>query len=882
MDSHPRYQLLEKIGSGSYATVYRARDLELGREVAVKQIHQQFLDDPQQLERYWAEAQLLASFQHPNIVTIYDLVRDRGWLVLELMQGSLAKIAGRKQMDLGALRATLAHSLRALKFLHEHGIVHGDVKPGNMMIDRRKRVKVGDFGLARRVSDAEGSLIKGTTKYMAPEVVSDEFGSVGPASDLYSLGFAAVELMCGENFETLFPGLGAFGRDKQMAWMMWHAAPDRRLPQINRIVEGVPDDLAKCLQKLTAKSQADRYKSADEALSDLNVDLKIVKTGEEAGPPPEGMTPDKMRRLIAIGGFVISLLICGLWLALDSKPRTNLPNIPDTTGILRSVSPDKGTIEIASNEDIGKIEDIYVGRDARVQLNYDSYIRLRELHKGDRIEVRTVEDPKKGRRIELSVLRPESSHGIIRTVNAPDGTLAASVDEGRSEIPLQIGPNSRVELNGRTAKLEDLQGDDRIDVQHVKNNSERGARLVTELVAFRTKSLRGFVRQFDPTTGRIEVEQPGGRDDQIARLQFAEKSSLTLNGDSSLNGQPVKPSDLKPGDRIVLTHDVKIIEAAAWRRPRLTGVVMQVNDEPPTVTVQTKDGRQTVFGLAPGADVSLNRSSSEMPLLRKFDNVEISYEEKGEERLAKSVDATRSMNIDRLAVLIAVQNYQDRNFSRLTTSRSDVQLLRNALIQRYGFYPEKILVLNDPDRKRLESGLSEWAGQATNTTQLWVYFAGNAYTDDGGTVYLAPADAKWNDLPGTCVKLESALEKISGSVAREKILLLDGSHAGKGPDHAKQPSSAEMVESLVLAGDTKALKTVSVIASCSKGESGRIWPEKEHGVFAWFTADAFFSNADKNRDLLLSPQELYDYLKLKMITPSSPGQPAQTPALIQR
>src|SRR5262249_6892739 len=234
-----------------FATVYRGRDRELGREVAIKQIHQQYLEDPQQLDRYWQEAQLLASLQHPNIVTIYDVVREKGWLIMELMQSDLSKIAGRKQMPLDPPRTTLQHGLRALKFLPPHGIVHGDVKPSNMMVDRRRRVKLGDFGLARRVSDEEGSLIKGTTKYMSPEVVSDEFGDVGPASDLYSLGFAAYELMCGEKFEELFPGLNAFGRDRQMAWMMWHAAPDRRLPQIQRVLAAVPPDLARTIPKLT-------------------------------------------------------------------------------------------------------------------------------------------------------------------------------------------------------------------------------------------------------------------------------------------------------------------------------------------------------------------------------------------------------------------------------------------------------------------------------------------------------------------------------------------------------------------------------------------------------------------------------------------------------
>ncbi|MFM7159467.1 MAG: protein kinase domain-containing protein, partial [Planctomycetaceae bacterium] len=101
---HPRYELVDKIASGSFATVYRGRDRELGRDVAIKQIHPQYLSDSRQLERYWGEAQLLASLQHPNIVTIYDLVRDRGWLIMELMQSDLSRVAGRRQMDLDALR----------------------------------------------------------------------------------------------------------------------------------------------------------------------------------------------------------------------------------------------------------------------------------------------------------------------------------------------------------------------------------------------------------------------------------------------------------------------------------------------------------------------------------------------------------------------------------------------------------------------------------------------------------------------------------------------------------------------------------------------------------------------------------------------------------
>ena len=326
MSSDSRYELLEKVGGGSFATVYRARDTELGREVAVKQIHEQYLEMPDQMERYWQEAQLLAQLQHPNVITFYDIDRERGWLIMELMQGSLADRITTAPLDLKSVRTSLAHCLRALKYLHAQGIVHGDIKLSNLMVDARKRIKVGDFGLARRVSDEDGSLLKGTTKYMAPELVSEDFGEIGPASDLYSLGFAAYELMCGPNFETLFPGLGAFGRDKQIAWMMWHAAPDRKLPEISRVLEGVPEDLALVVQKLATKDQSERYATADEALSDLQIDLRIVKQG---GPEQPVEEPDN-RRTIAIAAFAFSLILSLVVLFLPSGD--NGPVEPTDTG----------------------------------------------------------------------------------------------------------------------------------------------------------------------------------------------------------------------------------------------------------------------------------------------------------------------------------------------------------------------------------------------------------------------------------------------------------------------------------------------------------------------------------------------------------------------
>jgi len=186
---------------------------------------------------------LLASLEHPRIMSIYDIVRDRGWLILELMRGSMEQLQDGRPVDLKDLRLIIIWMAKALRFLERNGIVHGDVKPSNILVDKNRHVKLGDFGIARRLSGDDVSLIKGTTKYLSPEVVSDQFGEVGPQSDLYSLGFSAYELMCGKHFETLFPGLDMYGPNRQVAWLMWHSSADLTLPPISQAFEGVPEDL---------------------------------------------------------------------------------------------------------------------------------------------------------------------------------------------------------------------------------------------------------------------------------------------------------------------------------------------------------------------------------------------------------------------------------------------------------------------------------------------------------------------------------------------------------------------------------------------------------------------------------------------------------------
>ena len=638
---HPRYELVDKIASGSFATVYRGRDRELGRDVAIKQIHPQYLSDSRQLERYWGEAQLLASLQHPNIVTIYDLVRDRGWLIMELMQSDLSRVAGRRQMDLDALRTALAHALRALKFLHSHGIVHGDVKPSNLMIDRRRRVKLGDFGLARRVANETGSLVQGTAKYMAPEVVAPEFGEVGPASDLYSLGFTAYELLAGENFEALFPGLSGQGRDRQMAWMMWHAAPDRRLPEIGRVLQGVPDDLAKTIQKLCAKQQNQRYRSADEALSDLNIDVKLVKSGDDSSatvqrPAPEAGS-DRRRRLIAIGAFATSALL-SLAMLFWSPGKSSGPTgtEADRSGIVKSIQREEQALDLLTPE--GTVVTVPLGKEPIIRLRDggQDFISLGEVAPDDRVAI-TFRDVKGEPRATVAVSRPVLSEGVLQTVDAArrQVRVALQADPRPEVVDMSLAGTVQVLLNGKPAEFDKLLPDDRVEVTHLPAEREAVARTIIRLAARRTLRQVGFVAEIVQTPDEpsyLRLDRFG----LIDNLPFADDAKVELDGAEA------KVADLKPDDRVAVEYDVEVTGLQATRRPRGSGALMASKVAERELLVRGNDAREVAYFVPEGCPLLLDGEAAGLEKLQKFDKLDITFREgTGGRREAQTIDAKR-------------------------------------------------------------------------------------------------------------------------------------------------------------------------------------------------------------------------------------------------
>ncbi|MFZ3373704.1 MAG: protein kinase, partial [Desulfitobacteriaceae bacterium] len=198
-----RYEVIEKIGAGGMAIVYKAKDLLLNRVVTIKVLRDQFVTDEDFIRRFRREAQSAASLSHPNIVSIYDVGKDGDmeYIVMEYIEGRNLKEIIREYAPL-SMEQTLHFARQlgeALSHAHEHHIIHRDIKPQNVLITEDGRAKVTDFGIARAVSSAtvtHTSDIVGSVHYLSPEqakgVLSNE------QSDIYSLGIIMYELLTGK------------------------------------------------------------------------------------------------------------------------------------------------------------------------------------------------------------------------------------------------------------------------------------------------------------------------------------------------------------------------------------------------------------------------------------------------------------------------------------------------------------------------------------------------------------------------------------------------------------------------------------------------------------------------------------------------------------
>jgi len=284
-----RYTIEALLGQGGMSAVYKGADPNLRRTVAIKLIHPHLSSDPEFVRRFEQEAAAVAQLRHPNIIQVYDFNHDGDvyFMILEYVPGETLQ-ARLKTLDAAGQRLPLAETLRimagiseAVAYAHQRGMIHRDLKPGNVMLDPQGQPILMDFGVAKIVGGqhhtATGAIV-GTVAYMSPEQARGE--RIDERSDIYSLGIMLYEMTAGRP---------PFEGDSAMTVMLKHL--NEPVPDVRQIASGVPEELAALIEKALAKNPADRLPTAAEMSASLRAIASSARPTQVGAATVESTAP---------------------------------------------------------------------------------------------------------------------------------------------------------------------------------------------------------------------------------------------------------------------------------------------------------------------------------------------------------------------------------------------------------------------------------------------------------------------------------------------------------------------------------------------------------------------------------------------------------------
>ena len=278
------YEIMGKLGEGGLGVVYKARQLSMGRIVALKVLHERWVTDDEFRKRFLVEARLVGRLSHPNLIQVFDVGRYKSTLYfsMEFVDGEPvdATLDRDGRMDIQSTVAIAIQVVSALEYLHQRRIVHRDVKPGNIMVTKGGIAKLGDFGFVKSslesVLSTEGEVL-GTPDYISPEAARGE-KNLDFRSDLYSLGTTLYHMLTGN------PPFGGSVSDVMDQHIKSEPKP------ISSLVKDLPPKMMEIVEKMMRKKPADRYQNFSDLLNDLDAVRRAAKgTVPSTGLPSQSV-----------------------------------------------------------------------------------------------------------------------------------------------------------------------------------------------------------------------------------------------------------------------------------------------------------------------------------------------------------------------------------------------------------------------------------------------------------------------------------------------------------------------------------------------------------------------------------------------------------------
>jgi eukaryotic-like serine/threonine-protein kinase len=607
-----RYRVLRRIGSGGMADVYCAEDTHLGRQVALKVLHRRFAQDQEFVERFRREAKSAAGLNHPNVVGVFDRGEHEGtyYIAMELLEGQTLKdiveaeapLSQERVIDLGL------QILQAAGFAHNHGVIHRDFKPHNVIVDQQGHAKVTDFGIARAGASemTETGSIMGTAQYLSPEQAQGH--AVTATSDIYSIGVMLYEMLAGR-----LP----FEGDSAVAVALKHLSEppvpiSQWRPDVHPALEAV-------VMAALAKDPAQRWQSAEDLAAGLEAARTQIEAGSNGGqdtaafaaipvPAAEAAAPTEFapntapvvapavepqrkpkRRWpwYALGALALALLGVLLYLILSGALATEKREVPRATGkqlvearaLMERAGFEVETERVQSSQPFDQVvdqdpnggEEADEGSTVTLEVSggpgdvlvpavegLSEVQAVRELHKAD-LEVTT--DPEFSDRVRKGM--------AIRTVPS-EGTEVTKGTRVRllvSQGPEQVTVPDVTGLTRESAEARLRDGGLEVATDEQESDESDGT-VISQSPAGGTSVSRGATVTIVVSTGRPQVSVPDviglGEERATARLVAAGLSAAAQERpvtDPSQDGvvieqRPGAGTELDQGDQVVIVIGV--------------------------------------------------------------------------------------------------------------------------------------------------------------------------------------------------------------------------------------------------------------------------------------------------------------------------------------